>query len=122
MVLSPSTVAAITTPAINALRAGASVCCLPSFAEGFGLPALEALAAGTPVVTTAGTALAEVVGDAAVLVPPGRPDRLADALRRVLDDDDLAAVLRAAGPERAATFSWERTAESTVEIYRTVTP
>lgn len=107
---------------LAALRAGASVCCLPSFAEGFGLPALEALAAGTPVVTTARTALAEVVGDAAVLVPAGRPDRLADALRRVLDDEDLAAALRAAGPERAATFSWERTAESTAEIYRAVTP
>lgn len=102
---------------LAAIRAGAAVCCLPSFAEGFGLPALEALSAGTPVVTTAGTALAEVVGDAAVLVPAGRPDRLADALRRVLDDADLADALRAAGPERAATFTWERTAEMTVAVY-----
>ncbi len=105
---------------LDALRAGAAVCCLPSWAEGFGLPALEALAAGAPLVTSSGTAMAEVVGDAAVLVPPGRADQLADALRRVLDDADLADELRAAGPTRAASFRWEDTAESMVEVYRKV--
>jgi glycosyltransferase involved in cell wall biosynthesis len=103
-----------------ALRAGAAVCCLPSWAEGFGLPALEALAAGTPLVTSSGTAMAEVAGDAAVLAPPGRADLLADALRSVLDDEDEAARLRARGPARAAAFRWEDTASAYAEVYRTV--
>ncbi|UDY35594.1 glycosyltransferase family 4 protein [Dermatobacter hominis] len=101
-----------------ALRAGAAACCLPSWAEGFGLPALEALAAGTPLVTSSGTALAEVAGDAAVLAPPGRADLLADALRSVLDDDALADRLREAGPKRAAGFRWEDTAAAYAEVYR----
>lgn len=105
---------------LDALRCGADVCCLPSWAEGFGLPALEALAAGAPLVTTAGTALAEVAGDAAVLVPPGRADLLADALRDVLDDSELAAELRASGPSRASAFRWEDTAARVVETYRWV--
>lgn len=103
-----------------ALRAGAAACCVPSWAEGFGLPALEALAAGAPLVTSAGTALEEVAGDAAVLVAPGRPDELAEALRSVLDDADLAAALRAAGPRRAATFTWEGAAEAYAAVYSAV--
>jgi glycosyltransferase involved in cell wall biosynthesis len=105
---------------LAALRGGAGVCCAPSWAEGFGLPVLEALAAGAPVVTTAGTAQAEVAGDAAVLVEPGVPRRLAEALERVLDDDGLAARLRAAGPVRAATFTWEGAAAAVVDVYRRV--
>jgi glycosyltransferase involved in cell wall biosynthesis len=100
------------------LRTGAAVCCLPSWAEGFGLPALEALAAGTPLVTSSGTAMAEVAGDAAVLVPPGRADLLADALREVLDDRALADRLRAEGPRRAAAYRWEDTAAGYAEVYR----
>ncbi len=103
-----------------ALRAGADVCCVPSWAEGFGLPALEALAAGAPLVTTAGTALEEVAGDAAVLAPAGRSDRLADALRSVLDDADLAASLRAAGPARAAELTWDATASRVRDVYSRV--
>lgn len=103
-----------------ALRAGAAVCCAPSWAEGFGLPALEALAAGAPLVTSAGTALEEVTGDAAVLVPVGRSDLLADALRSVLDDADLAAALRLAGPRRAAELTWADTASGMLDVYRRV--
>lgn len=108
------------TADLDALRAGASVCCLPSWAEGFGLPALEALAAGAPLVTSSGTAMEEVVGDAAVLVAPGRPDRLADAIRTVIDDADLAASLRAAGPLRASSYRWEDTAGAVLDVYRRV--
>ncbi len=107
----------VSAPELLALRTGAAVCCLPSWAEGFGLPALEALAAGTPLVTSAGTSMEDVAGDAAVLVPPGRADLLADAIRSVLDDPDLAERLRAAGPRRAEAFSWERTAEAYERVY-----
>jgi glycosyltransferase involved in cell wall biosynthesis len=84
----------------------AAVVAYPSFEEGFGLPALEGLACGAPVVTSEGSALAEVVGDAAVLAPPGDARALAEAIARVLDDDELSARLRAAGPARAAQFTW----------------
>ena len=80
----------------------AEVVAYPSLDEGFGLPALEALACGAPVVTATGSALAEVVGDAALLVPPADPSALADAIALVLDDPAVAARLRAAGPARAA--------------------
>lgn len=103
-----------------ALRTRAGVCCVPSWAEGFGLPALEALAAGAPLVTSAGTALEEVAGDAAVLVAPGRADDLAAALRSVLDDDDLSAELRSAGPARAAEFTWQRAAAAYSDVYSEV--
>jgi glycosyltransferase involved in cell wall biosynthesis len=95
----------------------AAVVAYPSLAEGFGLNALEALACGAPLVTTTGSALDEVVGDAALTVSPSDPDALARALREALHPD-VAARLRAAGPERAAGFTWERSAELHVEAYR----
>jgi glycosyltransferase involved in cell wall biosynthesis len=95
----------------------AAVVAYPSLAEGFGLNALEALACGAPLVTTTGSALDEVVGDAALTVPPGDSHALAGALREALLPD-VAARLRVAGPERAAHFTWERSAELHVEAYR----
>ena len=103
---------------LGALFRRAEVIAYPSLVEGFGMPALEALASGTPLVTTSGSALEEIVGDAGLLVPPANPDALAGALTSVLDDASLAARLRAAGPPRAATFTWERSIEAHVDIYR----
>jgi len=103
---------------VAALFRRAAAVAYPSLAEGFGMPALEALASGAPLVTTSGSSLEEVVGDAALLVPPGDVDALAGALGRLLDDDTLSARLRAAGPARAAAFTWERAVEAHVDVYR----
>lgn len=92
----------------------------PSLYEGFGLPALEALACGTPAIVSRASSLPEVVGDAAVLVDPRDIDALAAALARTLQEPGLAAMLHEAGPQRAAQFSWKRTAKATVAVYRTV--
>jgi glycosyltransferase involved in cell wall biosynthesis len=97
--------------------AGAAAFCFPSLAEGFGLPVLEAMVAGAPVVTSAGTACAEVAGDAALLVDPLDVDSLAGGLDQVLDDADLADRLRAAGRARAATFTWSAVADAAVAAY-----
>ena len=91
---------------LDALYRGAAALAVPSRSEGFGLPALEAMARGCPVVASDAGALPEVVGDAGLLVPPGDADALAGALGRLLDDDALAASLGAAGHRRAATFTW----------------
>jgi len=98
----------------------ASVFVYPSLYEGFGLPPLEALACGVPTVTSAGTAMAEVVGDAALLADPRDPVALAAALGRALDDVTLRAALRDAGPRRAATFTWARAAAATRAVYAEV--
>jgi len=91
---------------LDALYRGAAALAVPSRSEGFGLPALEAMARGCPVVASDAGALPEVVGDAALLVPAGDADALAGALDRLLSDDGLAASLGAAGHRRAAGFTW----------------
>ena len=101
-----------------ALYAGAEVFCYPSLKEGFGLPVLEAMSQATPVVTSAATSTAEVAGGAGVLVDPLDEEAIADALDRVLGDATLAEQMSVAGRQRAATFTWERTAELTVAAYR----
>jgi glycosyltransferase involved in cell wall biosynthesis len=93
-----------------ALYRGAAAFLDTSLYEGFGYQVLEAMASGTPVVASDTTSIPEVVGDAALLCPPRDADAFADALRRVLDDGELAARLRAKGLARAADFTWERTA------------
>jgi glycosyltransferase involved in cell wall biosynthesis len=98
----------------------ASVFVFPSLYEGFGLPPLEAMASGTPVITSNVSSLPEVVGDAAVLIDPLRPDDIADALRRVLSDSDLRADMRRRGLERAKQFSWEQSVRRVREIYTEV--
>jgi glycosyltransferase involved in cell wall biosynthesis len=90
----------------------------PSLEEGFGLPALEALACGAALVTTTGSAMAEVVGDSALLVAPGDERALSATLSRVLDDTTLAGRLRASGPVQAAPFTWEHSIERHLVAYR----
>ncbi len=98
----------------------AEVFVYPSRYEGFGLPPLEALACGTPVVTSDTSSLPEVVGDAALLVDPDDPAALAAALSRLLADPALRAALRERGIRRAADFSWSRTAAATRAVYDAV--
>jgi glycosyltransferase involved in cell wall biosynthesis len=100
------------------LLTAARVFAFPSRCEGFGLPPLEAMACGTPVVSTTGGSLGEVLGDAALTVPPGDVAAFAAALARALDDEPLRAWLRAQGLARAASFTWTRTADATVLAYR----
>ena len=92
----------------------------PSLYEGFGLPPLEAMASGTPVLTSNVSSLPEVVADAALLIDPYDPVAIADGLRRILSDDAMRARLIRRGRERAAHFSWEESAGRVLSIYRQV--
>jgi len=107
-------------PTLAALYAGAECLLHAAFLEGFGLTALEALAAGTPVVGYAGGAVAEVVGDAGLLVPSGDEGALGNALGRFLDDESLRADLSSRARSRANVFSWDRAADETLAVYRSV--
>lgn len=92
----------------------------PSLYEGFGLPPLEAMASGTPVVTSNVSSLPEVAGDAAVLVDPYEPEAIADGMERVLTDQDLRRKLRERGLKRSREFSWESSARRVREIYQVI--
>jgi glycosyltransferase involved in cell wall biosynthesis len=106
---------------LPALYTGALCFIYPSYFEGFGLPPLEAMGCGAPVITGDRTSLPEVVGDAGVLVNPFDTDAISAAIERVIDDDELRAELRRRGLERAATFSWRETARKTFEVYQRAT-
>ncbi|HTU70731.1 MAG TPA: glycosyltransferase family 1 protein [Candidatus Baltobacteraceae bacterium] len=101
---------------LAALYRDAELFAFPSRYEGFGLPVLEAMAHGTPVITTRVAAIPEVAGDAALYVPPDDDAALADAIARVRGDAALAASLRERGRLRAAAMPWTQTAERTLEI------
>ena len=100
------------------LYAGAEALVYPSLWEGFGLPIVEAMAAGTPVITSNNSSMAEIGGDAALLVEPSSVDEIAGAMHRIATDAKGRADLRRRGLERAALFTWERTAQQTLSAYR----
>ena len=110
----------VPTDELRALYAGAAAFCYPSLREGFGIPLLEAMMAGAPVVTSSGTATEEVAGAAGICVDPRDHDAIAQALESVLDDDGLAQRLRADAIARARSFTWSRTGELTMAAYRTI--
>ncbi len=99
----------------------ADVLVLPSLYEGFGLPPLEAMACGTPVICSNRASLPEVVGEAGILVKPTDTRAIADAMERVLIDSALHARMSAAGLERAKLFPWSKTAEETLALYKNLT-
>jgi glycosyltransferase involved in cell wall biosynthesis len=101
--------------------AAAQIAVVPSLYEGFGLPAAEAMACGTPVIATTGGALPEVVGDTGMLVPPANADALAAAIRQLLDDKQAQQRMSEAGKKRVREqFNWEQAARKTLEVYREV--
>jgi glycosyltransferase involved in cell wall biosynthesis len=105
-----------------ALLGGAAALVYPSRYEGFGLPVLEAMATGTPVVASNVSSLPELVDGAALLVDPNDATAIADAVQRIVEDDGLRSRLEAAGIDRAAEFTWEATARRTAEAIRSAAP
>lgn len=102
---------------VAALYRGAAAVVYPSLLEGFGLPILEAMAAGAPVITSNRSSMPEVAGQAAILVDPEDEAQIAHAMRVTLEDDATRARMVLAGRERAASFSWERAARETLAVF-----
>jgi glycosyltransferase involved in cell wall biosynthesis len=107
-------------PDLVSLYQGATGFLMTSRYEGFGLPVLEAMASGTPVVAFANSAVTEVVGAGGQLVPDGDVEAMASAVQRILDNPNLAAEWRECGLGHVAPFTWDRSAEIHAEVYRTV--
>lgn len=105
---------------LHKLYVGARCHIHPAYYEGFGLPPLEAMACGTPTIVSNVSSLPEVVQDAALLVDPRNHEEIAVAMNRLLSDDALHAELRAKGLQRANSFSWQRAATETLNVYRKV--
>jgi glycosyltransferase involved in cell wall biosynthesis len=110
----------VTERRLRALYRGAAALVYPSFYEGFGLPLIEAMACGTPVIASNVTSIPEVVGDGGVLLDPADTGAWTMAIVAVANDQPVRARLRAAGLRRAADFTWQRTARLTLEAYRRV--
>lgn len=110
----------ITPEELTQWYARASIFAFPSLDEGFGMPLLEAMAAGLPIVTSNASALPEVAGDAALLVDPRDTEALAGALRRLAEDRDLGRDLTGRGKARVREFSWERAVRRTWAVYEDV--
>jgi glycosyltransferase involved in cell wall biosynthesis len=100
------------------IYASADVVVMPSTVEGFGLPVLEAMACGTPVVASCAASLPEVAGDAALYFDPARPEELASQIERILQSRELQSSLRTKGIQQAKQFSWKRSALQHLELYK----
>jgi glycosyltransferase involved in cell wall biosynthesis len=107
----------LTADDLDALYRTADAVAYPTLYEGFGLPVVEAMARGAPVVTSAVSSIPEVGGDDVIYVDPRDEASVASGLERVLRDEELAADLRRRGPVRAARFSWSATARATLDVY-----
>jgi glycosyltransferase involved in cell wall biosynthesis len=105
-------------PDLAVLYSGARMLVFPSLWEGFGIPVIEAMACGTPVITSNNSCLPEIAGDAALLVDPYSVEAIAEAIYRLDTDAALRQTLREKGLQRARAFSWRRTAEQTLAAYR----
>jgi glycosyltransferase involved in cell wall biosynthesis len=105
---------------IAGLYAGARILVFPSLYEGFGLPVLEGMAVGTPVITSNASSMPEVAGGAAVLLPPEEPALWANTIQEVMESDSRAEDLRRRGVARARQFTWERAANQTLDVYTKV--
>jgi glycosyltransferase involved in cell wall biosynthesis len=103
---------------LAAIYSGAVCFVYPSYFEGFGLPVVEAMQCGVPIVASNVTSLPEVVDDAGVLVNPFDSRALANAIANLVDDRDFRAELAAKGRDRARAFTWKKTAELTLEVYK----
>ena len=103
---------------LPALLSGAQISLYPSLYEGFGLPVLESMACGVPVITSRTGSLPEVAGDAALLVDPEDVGEIAGAISELINDDVLQNRLKTAGKKRAAEFTWQKAAEETLSLYR----
>ena len=106
---------------LERLYARASIFAFPSLDEGFGIPVLEAMAHGVPVLTSDRSALKEIAEDAALLVNPEDTDEIASVLRRLMDDSELRATLAQLGQARAQLYPWERSVKETYAVYRELT-
>jgi alpha-1,3-rhamnosyl/mannosyltransferase len=107
----------VSEPRLHALYRGATALVYPSLYEGFGLPVLEAMASGTPVIASHAASMPEVLGDAGLLLDPLDADAWARAILSVVNDDALRRRMSDAGQTRAAAFTWERTARATLAVY-----
>ena len=105
---------------LAALYSGALAFVFPSLYEGFGLPVLEAMQSGCPVIASNTSSLPEIVGDAGLLVSPSNEDELCAAMLKVYTDSSLRATVSTASRQRASRFSWERTARSTIDVYKKI--
>lgn len=102
------------------LMSGATVFCFPSFYEGFGMPPLEAMACGTPVLTSNNSSLTEVTGEAAIQVDPYDLDQMAQKMAELCDNNDLRQQLRERGIKQAEHYSWTNAVEKLWEVYQKV--
>lgn len=98
----------------------ATVFAMPSIYEGFGLPILEAMSSGSPVVTSRGGSIPEIAGDAAFYVNPNDPNNMAEGLKKVFQNEKIRSELRKKGFDQVKKFSWEKTARQTIEVYKSI--